>query len=89
MAKLTMDVKRNRIILGIGLAIIFYFGVKKFYKPKISGSSVNFSNANGEGGFIAKRYDSTRNATWIAYDNSDVVGFWKDGMIPVGTSVDA
>jgi hypothetical protein len=88
MAKLTMDVKRNRIILGIGLAIIFYFGVKKFYKPKISGSNVNFSNANG-GEFVAKRFDASRNATWISYNNSDVVGFWKDGNIPEGTSVEA
>lgn len=89
MASVPKSVILKRLSIGVGLSVVLYFVVKRFYKPKVSsGSSANFSNANG-GEFIAKRYDASRNATWIAYNNSDVVGFWKDGNIPEGTSVEA
>jgi hypothetical protein len=92
-----MDKKKQRLLIGIGFAIVGYFVFKKYgvkwFAPKLAQATskdeaqANFLNADGNGGFVAKRYDASRNATWISYQNSDVVGYWQSGKIKEGTPI--
>ena len=91
-----MEFKKNRLIIGISLAIVGYFVFKKvsekIFNKKSTNNQANFLNAdgNGNGGkFVAKQYDATRGATWISYNNSDVVGYWQEGKIKEGTIVNS
>lgn len=85
------QVIRKRLFIGIGVAVVLYFGFKyllpKVIKPKIN-TNPNFSNADGQSDdFIAQQYDASKNATWISYKGSDVVGYWQEGKIKQGTVV--
>jgi hypothetical protein len=92
-----MEFKKNRLLLGVGLAIVGYFVFKKvseivITKKSTDNKQANFLNANGNGNggtFIAKQYDATRDATWISYNNSNVVGYWQEGKIKQGTIVNS
>lgn len=95
---LTMEFKKQRILIGVGLAILGYFVFKNIVAKKIlskdSSGKSNFANADGgDGGFVAMKYDpsykntdGTLGATWIGYNNSDVVGYWKKGFVTLGTT---
>lgn len=93
----TLDFKKKRLFVGVGLAIVGYFVFKKlsemyFTKKSTKDNHANFLNADGQnngGNFIAKQYDATRNATWISYNNSDIVGYWQEGKIKQGTIVNS
>jgi hypothetical protein len=85
------QVIRKRLFVGIGVAVVLYFGFRyllpKVIKPKIN-TNVNFSNADGESGdFTAMQYDANKKATWISYKGSDVVGYWQEGKIKEGTVI--
>ena len=85
------ELLRKRLILGIGLGVGLYFGFKyllpKIFPPKID-TKANFSNADGQSDeFVALQYDASKNATWISYKGSDVVGYWQDGKIKAGTVI--
>ena len=92
-----MDKKKQRLLIGIGFAIIGYFAFKKYgaklftpklvAKPTSDSQEANFLNANGGNDYIAKQYDPIRKATWISYQNSDVVGYWLSGKIQEGTPI--
>lgn len=92
-----MDKKKQRLLIGIGFAIVGYFVFKKYgakwFAPKlVEGTSsdskqANFLNADGDGGFVAKQYDPIKKATWISFRNSDVVGYWQSGKIQEGTPI--
>lgn len=94
-----MQVKKQRLIIGIGVSVLLYFAIKKlvlnYYKSKGIQKPVNFLGANGESdSFVAKKYDAShvnsdgsKGATWISYNNSDVVGYWEKGKIEIGTAV--
>jgi len=91
-----MDFKKKRLLIGVGLAIVGYFVFKKvsekIFVKKSTNNQANFLNADGNdngGNFVAKQYDATRGATWISYNNSDVVGYWQDGRIKQGTIVNS
>jgi hypothetical protein len=93
-----MLTNKQRLGIGIGLAVVLYFGFRfglknVFVKKK---GQKNFANADGElvGNFVAKQYDplhenpdGTKGATWIAYDDSNVVGYWQKGRVQEGTEV--
>lgn len=92
----SMELKKKRLVIGIGLAIVGYFIVKKITEnvltKKSTNNQANFLNADGNnngGKFVAKQYDATRNATWISYNNSDLVGYWQEGKIKEGTIVNS
>lgn len=90
--KYPKEVIRKRLFIGIGVAVVLYFGFKylipKVFPPKIKTNESNFSNADGQSNdFVAKQYDASRNATWISYKGSDVVGYWQEGKIKEGTFV--
>lgn len=75
----------------------------KYYKKKAIEKKSNFIGADGfydadggDGKFFAKTYDpnhrntdGTLGATWISFNNSDVVGYWEKGKIQIGTEVSA
>jgi hypothetical protein len=95
--------KRVLIGLGLSvfLFVVAKYVVGNIYKKKLSDKKSNFIGADGfynadggEGKFIAKRFDSThRNsdgtlgATWISFNDSDIVGYWEKGKIEIGTEV--
>ena len=99
LSKIPMQVKKQRLIIGIGVSVLLYFSIKKlvlnYYKSKGIPAPVNFLGANGESdSFVAKRFDAShvnsdgsKGATWISYNNSDVVGYWEKGKIEIGTAV--
>jgi hypothetical protein len=83
--------KRENLYIGIFVAVGLYFGFKfllpKIFPPKID-TNANFSNADGQSGeFVAQQYDASKNATWISYKGSNVVGYWQDGKIKEGTVI--
>ena len=94
--------KRN-IVIGIGGAIVLYLVFRQalkgvFVKKGIDISpNKNFVGADGyssDGEFTAKRYDAnyinpdgTLGATWIAYNDSDIVGYWKAGVVKLGSTL--
>ena len=94
-----MDSRKKKILIGIGIGIALYFVLNKVLKANIdvkpianSDESTNFSGSTN--GYVAKRYDATHinedgsmGATWVAYNDSEVVGFWKKGKVAIGTSV--
>jgi len=93
-----MDKKKIKILVGIGIGVGLYFLFNKAVLNKIlstpNGSQANFSNADGGEDYIAKKYDpfhinqnGSMGATWISYNDSDVVGFWKQGKVEIGTRV--
>jgi hypothetical protein len=92
-----MDKKKQRLLIGIGFAIVGYFVFKKYgaklFTPKLVEKPIsdsqesNFLNANGGNDYIAKQYDPIKKATWISYQNSDVVGYWLSGKIQEGTPI--
>ena len=89
--KYPKELIRKRLFIGIGVAVVLYFGFKyllpKVFPPKIN-TNPNFSNADGQSDdFIAQQYDANRKATWISYKGSDVVGYWQDGKIMQGTVI--
>jgi hypothetical protein len=92
----SLDVKKKRLIVGVGLAIVGYFVFKKvsekIFTKKSTNNQANFLNADGnnnDSNFVAKQYDATRNATWISYNNSDLIGYWQEGLIKRGTIVNS
>lgn len=89
---------KKRLVIGIGLSVGLYFafkyGLKNVFAKPVSAK--NFANAEGElvGNFIAKQYDplhvnpdGSKGATWISYDNSNIVGYWQKGRIQEGTDM--
>jgi hypothetical protein len=92
-----MDKKKQRLLIGIGFAILGYFVFKKYgaklFAPKLASTptsednQANFLNDDGNGSFVAKQYDPIKKATWISYQNSDVVGYWLSGKIEQGTPI--
>ena len=90
-----MDKKKQRLLIGVGVAIVGYLVFKKYgatwFAPKLVTppitNTANFLNADGDGGFVAKQYNAATNSTWISYQNSDVVGYWQTGKIKEGTPV--
>jgi hypothetical protein len=99
LSKIPMDVKKKRLVIGIGLSIVAYFLIKNvvlnYYKKKGVVQTSNFLGANGQSDtFVAKRFDAShinsdgsKGATWISYNNSDVVGYWEKGKIEIGEPV--
>jgi hypothetical protein len=94
---LTMEFKKQRLLLGVGLAILGYFVLKNVIAKKMVSSDANksnFVNADGSNNsFVALKYDpsyknpdGTLGATWIGYNNSDVVGYWQKGVVTLGTA---
>jgi hypothetical protein len=90
---------KKRLFIGIGLAVGLYFafryGLKNVFVKKDTGKK-NFVNADGEmvGNFVAKQYDpmhvnpdGTQGATWISYNDSNIVGYWQKGRVQEGTDV--
>jgi len=89
---------KKKLAIGIGLAIGLYFafryGLKNvFAKPE---STKSFANADGDlvGKFFAKQYDpmhinpdGSSGATWISYDDSNIVGYWQKGRVQEGTDM--
>jgi hypothetical protein len=100
-----MDIKKQKILVGVIIGVGAYFLYNKIVKNFIKKTPIaqptteaNFSNANGNGGsgYVAKKYDASHvnedgsnGATWIAYNDSDVVGFWKKGKVAIGSKVNA
>lgn len=99
-----MDIKKQKILFGVAIGLGAYFIFDKWVKNLIkknptttSENESNFSNANGDNsGYVAKRYDASHvnedgsiGATWISYNNSDVVGLWKKGKIAIGSKINA
>jgi hypothetical protein len=99
-----MDIKKQKILLGVAIGVGAYFIYNKWVKNLILKTPMdttpqpeaNFSSANGGSGYLAKRYDASHvnedgsnGATWVSYNDSDVVGFWKKGKIAIGSRVNA
>jgi len=90
-----MDKKKQRLLIGVGVAIVGYFVFKKYgakwFAPKLvtppMTNTANFLNASGSSDFVAKQYDATTNSTWISYQGSNVVGYWQTGKIKEGTPI--
>lgn len=94
-----MLTKQQRLFIGVGGAIVLYFVFKYGLKGIIGKkpeSQKNFANADGDlaGNFVAKQYDplhvnpdGTKGATWISYNDSNVVGYWQKGRVQEGTEV--
>jgi len=85
------SVIRTRLAMGVLSAVALYFSFKyllpKVFPPKID-TKANFSNADGQSDeFVAQQYDASKNATWISYKGSDVVGYWQEGKIKQGTVI--
>lgn len=83
---------QKRLLIGIGVSVALYLGFKyllpKIFPPKINTNNVNFLSADGQSDdFIAKQYDVSRNATWISYQGSIIVGYWQEGKIKEGTPI--
>jgi hypothetical protein len=94
-----MLTNKKKLVIGIGIAIGLYFafryGLKNVFVKKPE-SIKNFANADGElvGKFFAKQYDplhvnpdGSKGATWISYDDSNVVGYWQKGRVQEGTEM--
>ena len=82
------------ITLAVGLYFAFKYGLKNVFAK--TESTKNFANADGElvGNFVAKQYDplhvnpdGSKGATWISYEDSDIVGYWQKGMVREGTDM--
>lgn len=97
MASVPKSVIKTRLFIGIGFAIVGYFVFKKLILQKIiskDSNKNNFVNADGgNDGFVALKHDpsyknpdGTLGATWIGYNNSDVIGYWKKGFVTLGTT---
>ena len=93
-----MDKRKQRLLIGVGVAIVGYFVFKKYgakwFAPKLAkpsvqtnGDQLNFLNASGGSDFIAQQYDPNTNSTWISYQGSSVVGYWQKGKIKEGTPI--
>jgi hypothetical protein len=93
-----MDKIKQRLLIGVGFAIVGYIVFKKYgakwFAPKLvepsvqtNGDQLNFLNANGGSDFIAQQYDANTNSTWISYQGSSVVGYWQKGKIKEGTPI--
>ena len=96
-----MELKYKKALFGIGLGIGLYFALN--YLIKKSGALVTppkpddkaFKSMDGsEGKYLAKRYDPNHQnldgsfgATWIGFDDSDIVGFWQKGKVDLGTEI--
>jgi len=93
----TKQVMKKRVLIGVGLSIVAFFlsklVVAKYYKKKAIGKTSNFVNLEGDSGdFRAKSYDPNHKnsdgslgATFISFNDSDVVGFWYKGKLEIGT----
>lgn len=96
------EVIQKRMVIGIGVAIILYlsfrYGLKNILATKSNADTPNsnFVGADGtnEDGFTAMRYDAThvnndgsKGATWIGFKGSDVVGYWQQGRVKIGTRI--
>lgn len=88
--------------IGIGIAIYFILNnvVKKAImqtppKEKSIEPESSFAGFSKESsGYEAMQFDpehinedGSRGATWIGFERSDIVGFWKKGAIKGGTKV--
>jgi hypothetical protein len=90
---------KKRVLIGVGLSVVAFFLSKvivaKYYKKKATDKQSNFLGADGtDDTFVAKRYDPnhinsdrSKGATWIAFNNSDIVGYWEKGKIEIGTEI--
>ena len=100
MSKVPKEIIRTRLFIGIAGAVFLYVGLRyyivpKYFKPSAPATpKANFVNATGQSDFVAKRYDAnhvnkngTIGATWIAFKDSDIVGYWENGKIPLGTPI--
>lgn len=95
--------KRVLTGVGLSVALFFVakYVVGISFKKKAQDLKSNFIGADGfygadggSGGFYAKIYDpnhvnkdGTKGATFISYNDSDVVGYWEKGKIEIGTPV--
>jgi hypothetical protein len=93
--------KRLMIGVGGAIALYFLSIklYPKLFPPKLpnttppSGAKANFSNADGSGiDFMSKYYDASHvnedgslGATWISFQDSNVVGYWQKGKLAIGT----
>jgi len=98
-----MSEKNKKIAIGIGLAIGIYLVItyvgKKYFIKKVDITSgkpdSSFTGFGGESsGYVAKFYDAehqnedgSKGATWIAFNDSPIVGFWKKGKVKEGTLI--
>lgn len=95
-----MAKKGVQIAVGVSIAIVTYLVLRQVAKSifKKTGSTPkgdsSFVGADGKSLYAAKFYDSehinqdgSKGATWISYQDSPIVGFWKKGMIAEGTQV--
>jgi hypothetical protein len=102
LSKVPKSVVATRLAIGIGFAVVGYFVFKKIVLKKImsktEGNQKNFLNADGNGGglFVSKFYDAnhknsdgTLGATWISYNDSNLIGYWQSGMIKEGTIINS
>lgn len=95
----TKEIIRKRVLIGVGLSVVAFFLAKlvvaKYYKKKGIENKSNFVGADGQDdSFVAKRYDpthvnsdGTKGATWIAFNDSDIVGYWQNGKVEIGTTI--
>ena len=96
-----MDNKKKLIVAftAIGVGVVAYFMArfiaKKYYyigEPS-KGKQSNFVNADGvESVYSASNYDPNHinsdgslGATWIAYNDLETIGYWKEGFVQEGT----
>jgi hypothetical protein len=97
-----MEAKYKKALIGVGLAVGLYFLFNYVIKksgavvvpPKPNGDGFKGMDGEEEGKYTAKRYDSTHKnldgslgATWIGYNDSNIVGFWQKGQVDIGTEV--
>lgn len=94
------EIIKKRLLVGVGFSLVAFLLarvlIKNYYKNKgATSKQSNFIGADGgDDSFVAKTFDSTHvnpdgtvGATWISYNNSDIVGYWEKGKINIGTKV--
>jgi hypothetical protein len=95
----TKDLIKKRVLIGIGFSLVAFLVARvlitNYYKKKGVSKQSNFIGADGgDETFVAKRFDpshvnkdGTKGATWISYNDSDIVGYWEKGKIEIGTKI--
>ena len=95
-----MKSKVIKAAIGIGIGVVVFFVVravaKKMFPAKktANNNNVSFAGDSKQGIYKAMFYDEnyrnddgSKGATWIGYNESPIVGFWKKGMMAEGTQV--
>lgn len=91
------------LVVGVILYQIFNSKKKSHHKKRKdmtpeskSFAGDEFFNFNEPDFYIAKRYDENHvnddgsvGATFMAFNNSDLVGIWKEGVVDLGTKITA